>query len=79
MFDFSKKEINFIEVTGRVITIIFFKGSGRNHFTFSFNDNAMFNIFLRDLEKEFDLVLKEDLSNDLRDKYIYVVNNSNIN
>ena len=77
MFDFSKKEINFVEVTGRVITILFSKGTGKQHFTLAFDNDIMLLLFFRDLEKKFDLKLKEDLSNDIRNKYIYIVDNTN--
>ena len=70
--EFFKKEINFVEVTGRVITILFHKNTGKTHFTFTFNDDLQFNLFLKDLVSKYELVLKEDLSNDVRDKYIYV-------
>lgn len=77
MFDFSKKEINFVEVTGRVITILFNKNTGKQHFTLTFDNDTMLLLFFRDLEKKFDLTLKEDLSNDIRTRYIYVVDNTN--
>lgn len=77
MFDFLKKEINLVEVTGRVITILFAKGTGKHHFTLAFDNDISFFLFFRDLEKKFDLKLKEDLSNDIRNKYIYIVDNTN--
>ena len=77
MFDFSKKEINFVEVTGRVITILFNKNTGKQYFTLTFDNDTMLLLFFRDLEKKFDLILKEDLSNDIRTRYIYVVDNTN--
>ena len=77
MFDFSKKEINFVEVTGRVITILFAKGTGKHHFTLTFDNDIMLLLFFKYLEKKFDLKLKEDLSNDIRNKYIYIVDNTN--
>ena len=77
MFNFSKKEINFVEVTGRVITILFNKNTGKQYFTLTFDNDTMLLLFFRDLEKKFDLILKEDLSNDIRTRYIYVVDNTN--